>query len=263
MFRLTRELRFGVNDARSGPEAGSANGYAAVPPVVGLGHFFALRVTLAAAELDPASACLVDVKRIDRAVRERAIAVVARHLRESPAAVGRLALELMAAVGEDERVVDLSLSLSPYLSVSVRSTEVPMVRFSQTFEFAASHRLHNPALSEDENRTLFGKCNNPLGHGHNYQVQVTLVGEPDPATGRVADVPAFERAVDEAVLRRFDHRHLNLEVPEFADVIPSVENIAKVTYDLLKPRFAGGRARLASVTVWETPKTWCEYGGEG
>ena len=135
-----------------------------------------------------------------------------------------------------------------------------MVRFSQTFEFAASHRLHNPALSDDENRTLFGKCNNPLGHGHNYQVQVTLVGEPDPVTGRVADVPAFERAVDEAVLRRFDHRHLNLEVPEFADVIPSVENIARVTYELLKPRFAGERAKLATVTVWETPKTWCEYG---
>lgn len=259
MFRLTREIRFAVNDPRCVPAGSSANGYAAVPPLLGLGHYFALRVTVAAAELDGSSACLIDVKRIDAAARERAVATVGRHLRDSPAAVGRLGLDLFAGLAGALPVVDVSLSLSPFLSVSVRGSEVPMVRFSQTFEFAASHRLHNPALPDEENRRLFGKCNNPLGHGHNYQVQVTLVGEPDATTGRLIDVPTFERAVDDAVIARFDHRHLNLEVPEFADLIPSVENIARVTYRLLRPRFADGPARLASVTVWETPKTWCEY----
>jgi 6-pyruvoyltetrahydropterin/6-carboxytetrahydropterin synthase len=77
--------------------------------------------------------------------------------------------------------------------------------------------------------------------------------------GLLIDIPAFERMVAATVIERFDHKHLNAEVPEFRELIPSVENIAKVIHQLLAPKFAGGRARLASVTVWETPKTWCEY----
>ena len=137
-----------------------------------------------------------------------------------------------------------------------------MTRLSQKFEFAASHRLHNPALSEEENRQTFGKCNNPHGHGHNYELQVTLAGTPAANTGLLVDVPAFEQAVARTVVDRFDHKNLNVEVPEFRDLIPSVENIARVIYRLLKPRLESGGTRLASVTVWETPKTWCEYSEE-
>ena len=137
-----------------------------------------------------------------------------------------------------------------------------MMRLSQKFEFSASHRLHNPQLSDEENRKTFGKCNNPLGHGHNYEVQVTLLGTPD-ATGVLIDIPAFERIVAETVIERFDHKNLNAEVPEFRALIPSVENIAKVIYDLLKPRLKSDRANLVSVTVWETPKTCCEYTEDG
>ena len=133
-----------------------------------------------------------------------------------------------------------------------------MVRLSQKFEFSATHRLHNPALTDDANRSTFGKCNNPHGHGHNYEVQVTLAGEPD-ASGLLVEVPRFERTVAEAVIDRFDHKNLNVELPEFREAIPSVENIARVIYRLLKPRFGEARGKLASVTVWETPKTWCEY----
>ena len=133
-----------------------------------------------------------------------------------------------------------------------------MIRLSQKFEFSAAHRLHNPALSDEQNRATFGKCNNPHGHGHNYELQFTLVGEPTDR-GVLVDVPAFERIVSETVIDRFDHRHLNTELPEFRELIPSVENIAMVIYQLLRPAFERERARLASVTVWETPKTWCEY----
>ena len=135
-----------------------------------------------------------------------------------------------------------------------------MMRLSQKFEFSASHRLHNPACSDEENRATFGKCNNPLGHGHNYELQVTLKGTPD-ASGVLIDIPKFERVVGEMVVDRFDHKNLNDEVPEFQSgkLIPSVENIARVIYQLLKPAMKSGRAELASVTVWETPKTWCEY----
>ena len=134
-----------------------------------------------------------------------------------------------------------------------------MVRLSHKFEFSASHRLFNRSLGEDENRRLFGKCSNPHGHGHNYELQVTLAGEPDRVNGVLVDLPAFERVVATAVIDRFDHKNLNAEVPEFRELIPSVENIAMVIHRLLKPKLTAGDVRLAGVTVWETPKTWCEY----
>ena len=133
-----------------------------------------------------------------------------------------------------------------------------MLRLSQKFEFSASHRLHNPALSDDENRKSFGKCNHPTGHGHNYEVQVTLRGRPN-ENGLLVDVPAFETIVNDYAIEKLDHKNLNVDVPEFAEVIPTVENIAMTIYRMLKKRFTGIGADLASVTVWETPKTWCEY----
>jgi 6-pyruvoyltetrahydropterin/6-carboxytetrahydropterin synthase len=133
-----------------------------------------------------------------------------------------------------------------------------MIRLSQKFEFSASHRLHNPALSEAENQKLFGKCNNPHGHGHNYIVQVTLAAQPD-ENGLVMSIPRFEQIVASTVIEPLDHKNLNVEIPQFSDLIPTVENIALVIFRMLKPQFASTEARLAGVTVWETPKTWCEY----
>ena len=132
-----------------------------------------------------------------------------------------------------------------------------MVRLSQRFEFSATHRLHNPSLSDEQNRKTYGKCNNPHGHGHNYEVQVTLSGEADDRL--LTNIPEFERVVAATVIDRFDHKNLNVELAEFRDVIPTVENIARVIYGMLKPKLNAGDTRLASVTVWETPKTWCEY----
>jgi len=133
-----------------------------------------------------------------------------------------------------------------------------MTRLSQKFEFSASHRLHNPKLTEEQNRKIYGKCTNPNGHGHNYELQVTLRGHNE-TNGLLVDIPAFETVVKQFVVDKFDHKHLNLDVPEFAELIPTVENISMVIYQLLKNRFTGIGADLASVTVWETPKTWCEY----
>ena len=133
-----------------------------------------------------------------------------------------------------------------------------MTRYSEKFEFAASHRLHSTQLSDEQNRECFGKCNNPAGHGHNYEVQVTLVGGPD-SRGVLMEIPAFEQVVNETVIERFDHKNLNAEVTEFKELVPTVENIARVIYRLLAPVLKRGATRLASVTVWETPKTWCEY----
>ena len=259
VFRLTREVRFAVNASRD--ESRGSNGHAGVPPLVGFGHYFSMRLTLSG-ELDPDTAYLTNIKRIDASVRERAIPLVAEAVHaSSPPAPARLVSTLherLATGWGSLRLESVELSLSPFLCYSARTTETPMVRLSQKFEFSATHRLHNPGLSDADNRATYGKCNNPHGHGHNYEVQVTLAGDPG-STGVLADVPGFERIVATTVIDRFDHKNLNVELPEFRDVIPSVENIAATIFRLLKPPIGDAGAKLASVTVWETPKTWCEY----
>jgi 6-pyruvoyltetrahydropterin/6-carboxytetrahydropterin synthase len=268
MFRLTREVRFAINAVPDGQLAHRpSNSYGGFPSLTGLGHYLTLQVTLAG-DLDPDSQYLRNIKEIDQAVREWAVprleAMVRTAAREGTRLAGPgvlLALfDLLRGAWTGATVHALRLSLSPFLAYSVLATEHPMVRLSQKFEFSATHRLHNPALSEAANRETFGKCNNPHGHGHNYEVQVTLAGKPA-ESGLLVDVPKFERVVQETVIDRLDHKNLNVEVPEFRDakLIPSVENIAMTIYRMLKPKLAGNDARLASVTVWETPKTWCEY----
>jgi 6-pyruvoyltetrahydropterin/6-carboxytetrahydropterin synthase len=262
MFRLTREVRFAVNASPEPPAGVPTNSYAGFPSVNGLAHYFALDVTVAG-KLQPDSHYLLNIKNIDRRVRRLAIPLVEAAVRQRPREFGAGTLLASFDALKDAwpavKLERLALSLSPFLSIAVHAEERPMTRLSQKFEFAASHRLHNPALSAEANRATFGKCNNPHGHGHNYEVQVTLVGTVG-ENGLLVDVPAFESVVARTVIDRFDHKNLNVEVPQFAEVIPSVENIAKVIYGLLKAELQTERARLASVTVWETPKTWCEYG---
>ena len=130
------------------------------------------------------------------------------------------------------------------------------VVLTETFEFAAAHRLDLADRSADENRALFGKCNNPNGHGHNYRIEVAV--EVPLGAGRFGFHDLGE-AIEDEVMRRFDHRHLNLDCPEFAALNPSVEHIALVCHDLLAPRIARDGATLRFVRVWETDKTSCRY----
>jgi 6-pyruvoyltetrahydropterin/6-carboxytetrahydropterin synthase len=204
---------------------------------------------------------LVNIKDIDLAVRSALPAVHQLATTATPPATAVLRVLCDALQRRwPQWLAGVELGLSPFLSISSVPWEHPMMRLSQKFEFAAAHRLHNPQLGDEENRRLFGKCNNALGHGHNYELQVTVRA----AGGERAlpiDLSALERVVDETVIRRFDHKHLNLETTEFAEVIPSVENIARVIYGLLRPQveMLDGAPALAAVTVWETSKTWCEY----
>jgi 6-pyruvoyltetrahydropterin/6-carboxytetrahydropterin synthase len=276
MFRLTREVRFAINPPPADEQSAHkpSNSYGGYPSLRGFGTFLTLQITVEGAP-DGASNYLLNIKEIDAVVRRNAIPFLTTIVRGSLSATpGGTAVDVATLTPEQTlvplfdhlrdawprvRVREIRLALSPFLSYSAVASELPMVRLSQKFEFSATHRLHNPALSDEENRQTFGKCNNPHGHGHNYELQVTLRGTPNPS-GVLIDVPDFERIVAETVIDRFDHKNLNLELPEFRELIPTVENIAMVIYRLLKPRFGGAGAELASVTVWETPKTWCEYG---
>ncbi len=135
-----------------------------------------------------------------------------------------------------------------------------MVEVTQAFEFSASHRLHVPSMSAEENRQYFGKCNHPNGHGHNYQVEVTVARKASGEDETVTSLPQFEAVVKREVIDRLDHKHLNIDVPEFATVNPSVENIAKTIWSLLAGKVSP--AELRRVRVWETAKTYAEYKGE-
>jgi len=154
-------------------------------------------------------------------------------------------------------IFEQSLVVTPYLKFSM-SNDSPMICVTQQFEFSASHRLHNPELSDQENRELFGKCNNPNGHGHNYVVELSL-NRPTQNLQDGIDLPAFESKVKELVIDRLDHKHLNKDVDYFAKVNPSVENIAIAIWGWLNGQF--GDDEIANVRVYETPKTWAEYCG--
>ena len=135
-----------------------------------------------------------------------------------------------------------------------------MVRLSQKFEFSASHRLHNPVLSDDENRATFGKCNNPNGHGHNYTLEVTVKGEVDPRSGFVVDLKQLKEVLNREVLDAMDHRFLNKEVPEFSTRIPTTENLAIAIWQRLLSKL--NKAQLHRVRVYETPDLFVDFYGE-
>jgi 6-pyruvoyltetrahydropterin/6-carboxytetrahydropterin synthase len=126
--------------------------------------------------------------------------------------------------------------------------------------FNAAHRLHNPARPDAWNRETFGPCNNPNYHGHNYELDVSVEGEISPETGYVMDLTELKRLVEELVLSRLDHRNLNVDVPWFAERIPTAENIAVVIWRELRsalPSHLTLRLRL-----WETPRNYVDYAGD-
>ena len=136
-----------------------------------------------------------------------------------------------------------------------------MVYLTRKIEFSASHLYHNPAFSAEENRRVFGKCNNPNGHGHNYVLEVTVGGEPDPLTGMVLDLKELKEILEREIMTRMDHRSLNYEVPELAGQIPTCENVAALIWNLLAPTITKGR--LTRVRLWESPDLYVDcYGDE-
>ena len=127
-------------------------------------------------------------------------------------------------------------------------------------DFSASHFYHNPELSPEENRRLFGKCNNPHGHGHNYTLEVTVAGEVDPRTGMVMDLKDLKKVLESEVLEAMDHRFLNEEVSVFRTVIPSTENIAVEIWRRLAGKLNVGR--LHRVRLYETRDLYVDYYGD-
>ena len=133
------------------------------------------------------------------------------------------------------------------------------LQLARRYRFSASHRLHNARFDEEENRRVYGKCNNPYGHGHNYVVEVAVSGPVDSATGMIANLQALDAFVDREVVDPFDHKYLNEDVPAFRDTVPTTENLCIEIFNRLR-RFP--EARLERVLVEETGKNSFEYAGE-
>lgn len=269
MLRLSRCVRFAVNPA--GPAVGGtavSNGYGGVPAVRGLGRHYELHLTCRG-EADAVTGYFLDIKVLDRAARSAALPVIEAACRERPQSEPAEVLAefmpgLAAALrGTLERV---RWHLSPTYSVEMAANDLRHAVIRQRFEFAAAHRLHANGLSDQENRATFGKCNNPSGHGHNYVLEPAVRVPAGQTTAHgVFTLAELEAVVDRVIMATFDHTHLNVDTPHFdqarGGLNPSVENIAKVFFDLLGPAInqAGGGAELVSMTVWETEKTSATY----
>jgi 6-pyruvoyltetrahydropterin/6-carboxytetrahydropterin synthase len=140
-----------------------------------------------------------------------------------------------------------------------------MVSLTRRYRFAAAHRLHSDVLSAEENNSVYGKCNNPHGHGHNYVLEVTVAGPVDSATGMVIELGLLDGTVEREVLERFDHKHLNLDVENFINLVPTTENLCIEIYKLLSAKLGASdgtcSARLQRVRLEETSSNFFEYEG--
>ena len=136
---------------------------------------------------------------------------------------------------------------------------MPVVTVTRQLRFSAAHRVHNPDLSDAENARLFGKCNNPNWHGHNYTLEVSVSGEVDERTGYVIDLAELKRLVEREVVNHIVHRNLNVDVAFMQGVIPTSENIIVACWRILEPSIAP--RRLTRLRLWETENNYVEYDG--
>ncbi len=138
-----------------------------------------------------------------------------------------------------------------------------MIELTRRATFSAAHYYWNENWSAEKNEAVFGRCANKNGHGHNYTLEVTVKGQPDPVTGFVVDLKWLKDVIEHEVMAAYDHRHLNLEVPEFAKSNPTTENIAIAAWKRMEPAVAAAAgAKLSRVRVYETPEIFAEYRGE-
>ena len=261
-MRLMREIRCFATDGNATCQnswAGSSERDAVAP-------FWVLRAVIDG-PVAPQTGYLCDIKEIDAVLRTEVLPQLVAEKSSEPG-LAALASRLVGAAStaaaqlpSPTKLLSLELSLSPYTKLAISTGALQMIELTHAYEFSAAHRLSCKDLSDEENRRIFGKCSNPNGHGHNYVLEVTVTGPLDEATGTVTDLGHLDRIVRERVVEPFDHKHLNVELAEFATLNPTVENIALVVWNRLVD--ALDRCRLAKVRVWETPKTYAEYSGSG
>ncbi|MDA7977685.1 MAG: 6-carboxytetrahydropterin synthase [Pirellulales bacterium] len=288
MVKLTREVRFSLTSdfKHEIASASAVNSWGGWPGGLVIAPFLALRVTVAG-EPDPVTGMLCNISLIDRVVRTAGFRAIADMMTEANELHATSLLTKLAQVLQQEfaaaqtpasttgsggesptglvefaadlQLTTVELRLTPTLKLEMNMQTPGRVLLTQQFEFSAAHRLQCDDYSDAENHRVFGKCNNPNGHGHNYVLDVTLTSTADKLRGRAINLEEFENIVRREVIDPYDHEHLNCE-DDFAGMNPTVENIAMVIWRKLHGQF--GEASLHRIRVYETSKTMAEYEGE-
>lgn len=240
------------------------------------GHNYILEVGVKG-EISSKTGIIINIKELDAILRRAVLNKTHRRLLNKieplcnqPVScenlLGWIVQEVTEHLPTSVQPVYFRLSKTPLDCVEWRASKletkarVPML-LTRVYEFAASHRLHSPHLSDEENRELFGKCNYPNGHGHNYLLEVTVTAPINPKDGRVMPAEMLDAIVHREVVDRYDHRHFNYDIPEFKDLIPSTEVVTKMIWERLVAHIPEP-ARLYRIVVRETERNIFEYSGE-
>lgn len=227
------------------------------------GHNYVLEATVEGT-VDPVTGMVVNIKTIDDLLDGRIVAQFDQkslndevpHFRAHAPTVENLLLYVRDALGPlpaGTELVALRLYETPLLWGDLnKSGNDWTMTFTRSYEFAASHRLHNPDLPDAKNVELYGKCNNPAGHGHNYVVEVSVEGAVDPKTGMMVDLMALDEAIRDLVAEKYDHKNLDVDLPEFAGKVTTSEVIVEQIWKALDGRLP---AKLSKVKLYETPRS--------
>ena len=233
------------------------------------GHNYVLEATVEG-EVDVRTGMVVNIKDVDRTMRSEVEELLDHHFLNADVEffrtnvptlenLSRFIWGQLAGCMDGCRLVHIRVHEHEGFWVDYHGDE-RMHYLTRSYPFSAGHRLHSEALSDEENRRVFGKCNNPTGHGHNYLLEVTVRGEMDPRTGAIGDIWQLDRIVQESVLEDYDHRFLNSDVPDFAGVVPTSEHIVRAIWQRLSPHLR--TPELHKLRLWETSKSCFDYFGE-
>lgn len=225
------------------------------------GHNYVLDVTTEG-RVDETTGMVVNIKRIDDVLQKgivgqfdgKSINDEIPHFATNSSSLENL-LKYIATQLEDlpaeAKLTRLRLEETPLLWAELDLENGNRMTLTRMYEFAASHRLHSPVLSQAENDELYGKCNNPAGHGHNYLLEVSVSGEPEQRTGMLVDLTALDEAVNRLVVDRYDHRNFNEDLPEFAGKVTTSEVVARAIWEALDGKLP---AQLERVRLHETAR---------
>lgn len=268
MVRMTRRVSFSsghrywieslspeANRERFGPWASPFNH----------GHNYVLDVTTQGS-VDPVNGMVVNIKRIDDLLKDQIVSRFdqksindeVEQFRGRPPSVENIMVTVWTLLDDlpsEVELVGLRLEETPLLYGEMHKTSDWKTTLTRVYEFAAAHRLDVASLSHEENVRLFGKCNNPAGHGHNYVLEVTVTGVPDPVTGMLTDIGALDAVVEAEVVDRYDHKNLDVDIPEFAGRPTTSEVVVQEIWNRLVDKVP---ATLDRVRLFETARNMFE-----
>jgi 6-pyruvoyltetrahydropterin/6-carboxytetrahydropterin synthase len=264
MYTLSRQVRFSIDPFSDEQQMGD-NSYASKPCGQGFGFYVSLWIDLSGG-LDSDTGFVVNVSRIDQAVRQEVVPLFAAAFKaghqnsqiHTADSLIRLLTQSWKAVCNSFRprsITQLRLEINPYTQISIDSEEAKMFTYSEKFEFAAMHKLWNDQFDQAKNDELFGKCANLAGHGHNYILEVQIQCQRDLLEDNWKS--DYQKEVKNNFLDLVDHKNLNLDVQEFKSMNPTVENLSYLAWQKLENKFKN--AKLHNITVWENDRTFCSY----